>query len=599
MPVKSPLDIKNPTLRISVSVNGNAIKDTYPVVRVSISHAINRISSAEVVLIDGAVESGDFPISDSDDFIPGNDLEISAGYGDEALKTVFKGMIVKQAIRVRPDGDLNLVVSCKHKAVTMTFNRTEEFYSDTTDSQIISGIIGKYGLSCTVDATPSQQELVYQKLATDWDFILSRAEFYGYLTILEDDQLTIGEPKFDGAPLLRLTMGESIITFDAELNAERQTPSLEASAWDPASQALLKSSATEPTVNAQGNLDAKSLSAKLNQTALSLSSIIPMPQEELKTWADGRLLMMRMKAIKGKVSFMGNADVKVGGLVELEGVGNRFNGNAFVSAVNHVIEDGMWHTTVRFGLDDKPIHEQQDFSYPAATGQVPAIHGLQIGTVKKIFADIPAAKYKIMVNIASSAENNGDIWARISNPYATSGAGSFFLPEVGDEVVIGFLESDPRYPVVMGCLYSNSRKSALEPADNNNYIKSFTTKSMLKIGFDDEKKILTIETPGGNALTLSDDGKSIELKDQNNNVLKMTESGINLQSDKDISIKATGNITLDATGKLNLTAKQDVAVSGANINNTAQMGFVAKGNASAEISASGQTVVKGGMVMIN
>jgi uncharacterized protein involved in type VI secretion and phage assembly len=165
--------------------------------------------------------------------------------------------------------------------------------------------------------------------------------------------------------------------------------------------------------------------------------------------------------------------------------------------------------------------------------------------------------------------------------------------------VIGFLESDPRYPVVMGCLYSNSRKSALEPADNNNYIKSFTTKSMLKIGFDDEKKILTIETPGGNALTLSDDGKSLELKDQNNNVLKMTESGINLQSDKDISIKATGNITLDATGKLNLTAKQDVAVSGANINNTAQMGFVAKGNASAEISASGQTVVKGGMVMIN
>ena len=55
----------------------------------------------------------------------------------------------------------------------------------------------------------------------------------------------------------------------------------------------------------------------------------------------------------------------------------------------------------------------------------------------------------------------------------------------------------------------------------------------------------------------------------------------------------TGNITLDATGKLALNSKQDVAVEGLNITNTAKVGFTAKGNASAEISASGQTIVKG------
>lgn len=599
MPVKSPIDIEDPTLHLTIKVDGSVIKDYYPIVSVHIVQEINRISSAEIIVIDKIAESEELPISDSNDFIPGNDLEILAGYGETGEQSIFKGVIVKQAIRLNAGSGFNLVITCKHKAVMMTFNRTEQEYENTLDSDIISGIIGKYGLSCTIDSTSSQQEVSFQKLATDWDFILSRAEFYGYITILENEKIVIGKPKLDGDPLLRLTAGESMISFKAELNAEKQSPSLDASAWNPENQELIKSQATEPTINIQGNLDAKKLSDKLNQTKLSLSSVTPMPQEDLKTWADGRLLMIRLNAIKGLVTFMGNADVKVGGLIQLEGVGDRFNGKAFVSSIIHTIEEGVWNTKVKFGLDDKPIHEQMDFSYPAATGQLPAIHGLQIGTVEKIYADSSAAKHKILVNLASNAENKNGIWARVANFYATSGAGAFFLPEVGDEVIVGFLESDPRYPVVMGSLYSNSRQPAIEVKDNNNFIKSLTTKSKLKITFDDEKKITTVETPAGNAITLNDDEKFIEMKDQSNNTVKMTSDGINMQSEKDISIKATGNITLDATGKLMLSAKQDVAVSGMNIKNDAKAGFTAKGNANAEISASGQTVVKGGLVMIN
>src|SRR5690606_2416168 len=113
------------------------------------------------------------------------------------------------------------------------------------------------------------------------------------------------------------------------------------------------------------------------------------------------------------------------------------------------------------------------------------------------------------------------------------------------------------------------------------------------ISFDEEKKIVKILTPGGNSLTLDDDGKLLELKDQNKNSIKMTASGIVIDSAKDISIKAKGNISLEATGKLDLKATQDVAVAGMNIKNTANTTFSAKGNASAELSASGQTIVKG------
>lgn len=64
-------------------------------------------------------------------------------------------------------------------------------------------------------------------------------------------------------------------------------------------------------------------------------------------------------------------------------------------------------------------------------------------------------------------------------------------------------------------------------------------------------------------------------------------------------MKAKGNILLDATSKVSVKAKSDVGLEGMNVKATAKVGFTAKGNATAEISASGQTTVKGAMVMIN
>ena len=119
------------------------------------------------------------------------------------------------------------------------------------------------------------------------------------------------------------------------------------------------------------------------------------------------------------------------------------------------------------------------------------------------------------------------------------------------------------------------------------------------LSVDVEKKIITVATPEGNQIELSDEDKSITLRDQNNNKATLDPNGICLDSPKDITIKATGKITLDATGQIGITSKADINLSGLNIDHSANASFSAKGNASAEVSASGQTTVKGAMVMIN
>lgn len=601
MPAFAPeSNIDDLSLRVTITINNEPIKDSVGIISIHTFHEINKISTAEIVLnaeID--IENATLAATDGDDFSPGNEIKITAGYGDKGEKTIFEGVIVKHGIDISSVTSYTLRLSCKHKAVRLTFNRIEEEFKDKTDSAIINAILGNYGLAGTVDSTTVQNENFFQKLATDWDIVLSRAEFNGFIVLLDGETIKIGKPLFTAAPVLRVAASESMMAFNAELNVERQAPAIEATAWDSKTQALLKSTATEPSINEQGNLKPKDLSAKLSQVKLSLNAATALTADELKAWADGKLLRMRLSAFKGRVSFIGSADVKTGSLITLEGVGKKFNGDAFVTAVIHELEQGIWKTTAKFGLESRQVAETPDFSYTPATGQLPAVQGLQIGTVKKLSAD-PQSAYRILVTLHSGAQNASGLWARMANFYATSAAGLGFLPEVNDEVVVGFLDNDPRFPVILGSLYS-SKNAAPNPAtDEKNYIKSITTKSKLKVSFDDENKIIKIETPGANTITISDQDKSIEIKDQNNNNIKMSPSGISLSSPKDITIDAKGNLKLTAVSKITLSASGgDVEVAGLNVKHTAQIGFTAKGTATAELSASGQTTVKGGMVMIN
>jgi len=599
MPAPSPVSgVKQLSISYSIMVNGSAVKDTNAVLAIQVYHEINRISYAEVVLVGDSVTSDKLPLTDGNDFLPGNTITISAAYGDNSKLTIFDGVIVKHGIDVNPSSTFNLKLLCKHNAVSMTFNKTEALFASQTDSDVIQSICGKYGLSCTVDSTSAQMEALFQKSASDWDFVLARAEVNGFVVTMDGDKMKIGKPVLSGDPVLRIAMGESIISFNAELNAERQPTALDISAWSIQQQKLSAKSAQEPSVNTQGNVSAKTLSGKLQQSKLNITANIPLDDGSLQQWANAALLRMRLSAFKGQVTFIGNASLKTGDLIVLEGVGKKFNGNAFVSAVTHSIEKGTWRTTAKFGLENKPISEKLNFSYQPAIGQLPAIQGLQVGTVQKLSGD-PLSQSRIQVKIPSGATASDGIWVRVANFYGTSNAGSFFMPEKDDEVVIGFLENDPRYPVMLGSLYSSVKKPAVTAADEKNNTKSIVTREKLKINFDEEKKIITVTTPGNNSIVLSDDAKSITLKDQNGNTVTLDSNGITLKSASDINLKATGSCNIEATGAVSIKSQQDVKVAGLNISNQAQMSFEAKGNINAELSASAQTTVKGGIVMIN
>ncbi len=591
----SPVNEKTDLATFTILINGTEINTAYQVESIDIVKAVNKISSATIKLLDGNPATENFPISDSSDFIPGVLLTIKAGYqGVESI--VFSGIVLKHSLQVRTSRGPLLTIVCKDEAVKMTVARNCETFEQATDSNVMSTLISKYSLESAVDSTTYTNKELVQWYCNDWDFIVSRADVNGMIVTTDNGKITVAKPLSSADAVLMLEYGSSILSLDIEADAKSQYVNVQANSWDPKAQDALQVNAANPSVTVPGNFKATTLAGVLNVSPVNLITTAALEQEEIQNWANACLLKSRLSMVKGTVKFQGNSLVIPGNVVQLSGVGDRFNGNAIVSRVQHLIESGNWYTTVNLGLDETWYAEEvEDIQSPAASGTLPGISGLQNGIVKQIDSD-PDNAFRVLVTIPMLA--NKTVWARLSNLYATSGAGSYFYPEVGDEVVLGFFNDDPRFPVILGSLYSNTKAPAYTP-ESKNATKAIVSKSLVKIVFDEEKKSLTIVTPSNNTVVLSDDQKSIVLSDQNGNKIEMTSSGINIESASDITLKANQNVNVNATASIAIKATSDLSLSGLSVSGSAETQMVMKGSATAEFSAGAECTIKGAMVMIN
>lgn len=594
--MSSPIVANSDLISATVLIGGQKIADTYPVKHIQVQHKINRVPWAKIVLADGNPSEQSFAISESDQFVPGNEVEIKAGYRSQET-SIFKGIVVRQSVQAR-GGSSSLSVMCFDKAIKMTVQRKSAYFLKMSNSAILEQLIGAAGLNSDVGDTGAAIDELVQYYATDWDFLVNRAEVCGQVVIVENGKITVKAPDFSVDNGLEVKYGESIVEVEAEIDARSQLSSVTSKSWDFSGQTVQSGNSSEPAVNSQGNLGGPQLAQTMSADPYELITSAPVASGDLTSWAKAQLLKSRLARIRGKVTFPGSALAKPGTMTKLAGLGARFDGQAYVSGVTHRIEAGDWKTEAEIGLSPRWFAEETSgIEALPAGGLLPAVHGAQIGTVKKIDDD-PGGETRIQVDVPMIAPSGDGVWARIASPYATGKAGVFFLPEVGDEVVLTFLNNDPSFPIIVGSLYSSKHAPPFTPDEKNTH-KAIVSNTQLKIDMDDVKKVIQITTPGGHTVTMSDDQQSIGIVDSNKNKLEMSSSGISIESPGDVAIKATGQIQIKAQTSVTVEATADLSLKGMNVNAEAQIAAAIKGQAQAELSASGQTTVRGAMVMIN
>lgn len=571
----------------SLLVGGTQLTSNFKVRSIVVFKEINLISGAIIYLSDGNPSKQEFKLSDTDDFKPGTEIEIQLGPVDKK-ETVFKGIIIKQGIQHRRNGSPMLMIELKHPAVRMTQTRKNAHSEELSDKEILESL-APTGASISADDSLSvTHPEILQYNTSDWDFMVARAEVNGCFVYTNDGEtIEVKKPEINegdaGDPII---YGSNVYEFEAEVDARSQLKSVEANSWDYIKQTTVSGIAeTVDGITEAGSMSASDLADILGDGEYRLfHSGYTTGETEMENWAKAKLMKSRLSKIRGSVQVDGDSGIQPGDTITLEGMGQLYNGSVFVSGVRHEYDMKGWYTTIQFGVSPEWFVEEKDVVDIPVSGFIPPLGGLQIGKVTDIAED-PAGQFRVKVNLQILGDEAITVWARVARPDAGAERGFFVQPRIDDEVVVGFINQDPRDAIVLGALHAADNLAPPFDVTDDYYKTGIKTEAGNSIEFDDEKNIITVTTAGGNSLVIDDDEGQIVITDgSNTNSITMNSDGITLDSSGDIILK---------------TGSGDISLEGMNITHSAQAQFTAEGNGGAELSTTANAVIKGSLVQIN
>ena len=203
------------------------------------------------------------------------------------------------------------------------------------------------------------------------------------------------------------------------------------------------------------------------------------------------------------------------------------------------------------------------------------VFGLVTATVSNINDD---GTYELNYLCMGDADPSAP--ARVMMPMAGNNRGTYFLPEIGDEVVVGFELGDTSLPVILGAVWNDNDQppDQANPSTENN-IRTIVSRSGHEITLDDTSgtEKITIKTQGGHELTLDDTlpgsvklesagGSSVEISDATGTLTLRALTTLNLES-PNISITASGTLSVDSPAGIRLTTTGSAQTSAVIIDN--------------------------------
>lgn len=193
-------------------------------------------------------------------------------------------------------------------------------------------------------------------------------------------------------------------------------------------------------------------------------------------------------------------------------------------------------------LDGVNIMEAFDLALEAQAEERKRLWGVYPAIVQSVTDPDNQGRVKVRLPWSPDASANYEAWARLATLMAGNNRGTWFIPDVDDEVLVAFEAGDPRRPYVVGSLW-NGQDSPPETMDGGgqNNKKEIVSRQDIRIILDDTdgQVQVTIQTPGGQTVVLKDTPASIELTDSNGNTIKMEAAGITLQTTAKLSIQAS------------------------------------------------------------
>jgi uncharacterized protein involved in type VI secretion and phage assembly len=535
-----------------------------------------------------------FAIAAGTDFVIGTRLDVKMATG----VTLFSGEVT--GIDLQLDrGVPDFVVIADDLSYKMTLGNKARSFTQMSYSDIVVQISGEYGLTVDVDSTAIIFDYLLQA-DSDFGFVSELAERIGYDWWVQEKTLHFKKPvttdpsaQFDATKDLRQFSVRASVLHPSSSTVVGWTAKTKTSIAGNSVPPVTEILPTAKLVTGYASVSALSSMSKVSTSAQG-----PVGQEEAQALANRAATAWATAAVTARGTTFIAPAIKLGGSVEVVGAGPA-NGQYFLTEVEHIYDINGFET--RFVAGDRRPDGLVD---TLASGKQTSFRrdGLVVGLVTQI-GNSEGSPGDIKVKYPGIDRQLASGWARMVSVGGGNQKGVTFMPEVNDEVIVGFENGDPRRPVILGAVF-NGKDSQPAFAVESSVVNSRQITSRLghAVEFGDgttpDKQYISLTLAGG-ATSVMMSKKEFAAQVPAGVPLSITAGSASFKIGDD------GSITIQGS-KITLKADTDVEISGLNVTTKASVKNSAngamvevKGTAQVEISASGPAMVKGTPVMVN
>ena len=512
---------------ITVTIKGKTTEDiSDQLLSLQVEHALNEIPTAELMLLNGNFADRRYPAFESPNYDIGQAIEVLVRYetNEESDQSIFTGVVTSRHFKVL-EGTPVMMVGMADPAFRLVHAMGTNLYLNKTDKAMIENVLSEQtGLSLK-KAAASLSSFTFDQFVRNqqggWAFIQDRAAAHGLVSNLENGALSILSPS-DTSGSLNLEVGiDEILDVNIEENVENQNREIEVTWWNPGK-------CKAETVKHRNSLaiagDAKAPLAYYKQFQLT-------DKKEAEGTLDALVNWQAQNVITGKIQIPGSDNPRVMNKLTLKGLPAAFNGSHTISSVSHHIQDGTWTTAIGFGLELPAYSTEQ-----LIEGLAERSTQIEFATALKWQKD-PAGLNRIPVNVPALGSET--YWAYVGQVAAGRKQSSFILPEEGEQLMLGFMNSNYNQGVIL----------------TSAYFATVHPPSPFKF---DAKTPVGLISNSGSKLVINDDKKEVEIStSSSNHVMLNDKSGIDLRSKK--------NLTTKSSAKTEIVASSTVKVKGTTI----------------------------------
>jgi phage protein D/phage baseplate assembly protein gpV len=552
----------------------------------------------------------------------GSVVKVFAGpIGQDASEPLITGEVTALEAEFDTTGSHAMVRGYDHSHRLHRGRRTES-YRDVTDSDIVRKVAARAGITAgTIEATSIKHEHVAQANLSDWDFLKARAREIGYELTVVGGKLDFRKPvaahdapatgDLDSSNRLQLILGKNLESFRPRLTSAEQVKDVEVRGWDPKRKQTVVGAAPAATTSATLNSTVQpatpaALAQKFGGPTFVSVDRAHTSQTEVDAAAKSLSEQIAGAFAEAEGTAKGDPRLKAGTAVSIGLAGDPFEGRYTLSSTRHVFSpDGYKTTFVVSGRQERSLLGLASLGATNGAGSPsgPPIYGLVVALVTAVKDPDKLARVKLKFPWLSDSYESD--WARVVQVGAGSQRGALILPEVDDEVLVGFEQGDIRRPYVLGGLYNGVDK----PKDDSKLVDSGSGKVDRRwvmsrrghqLSFDDGSS-------GGGILIETGDGKQVLSLNAGSPRIHISSSGdVVIEGGGKVTIKAAGDLSIEAKSSLDLKAQQ-ISVSGnakVEVKSSAAMSVegatvAVKGKASTDIDGGAMCNVHAALVKIN